>query len=213
MERSEPDKRVGLCNQASLALSEPLLSSDKCAGVLLSRSCPLNCSTSAKHLFQGFQGPRVPFSSPAALLPTGGSISWEDNRESEALCHVGATVSVSSACPGVDRFSNDIQQMMGFKPGLYWRLCWKFVSPAFLLVSRMPARGPGAGGGRLCLGWCGVAELFLRRRGAGICKPYPALLITLGVFHLSRESQALGQVSGDRVPTPCTLLVLFFFGP
>nr|XP_056718357.1 sodium-dependent noradrenaline transporter [Euleptes europaea] len=34
---------------------------------------------------------------------------------------------------GVDRFSDDIQQMMGFKPGLYWRLCWKFVSPAFLL--------------------------------------------------------------------------------
>uniref|UniRef100_A0A8C3WBJ4 Transporter n=1 Tax=Catagonus wagneri TaxID=51154 RepID=A0A8C3WBJ4_9CETA len=34
---------------------------------------------------------------------------------------------------GVDRFSSDIQQMMGFKPGLYWRLCWKFVSPAFLL--------------------------------------------------------------------------------
>ncbi|KAF6079465.1 solute carrier family 6 member 2 [Phyllostomus discolor] len=34
---------------------------------------------------------------------------------------------------GVDRFSNDIQQMMGFKPGLYWRLCWKFISPAFLL--------------------------------------------------------------------------------
>ncbi|MEE6520479.1 hypothetical protein FKM82_018364 [Ascaphus truei] len=23
--------------------------------------------------------------------------------------------------------------MMGFRPGLYWRLCWKFVSPAFLL--------------------------------------------------------------------------------
>uniref|UniRef100_A0A8D0GBE5 Transporter n=1 Tax=Sphenodon punctatus TaxID=8508 RepID=A0A8D0GBE5_SPHPU len=34
---------------------------------------------------------------------------------------------------GVDRFSDDIKQMMGFKPGLYWRLCWKFVSPAFLL--------------------------------------------------------------------------------
>ncbi|KAJ7311863.1 hypothetical protein JRQ81_006178 [Phrynocephalus forsythii] len=34
---------------------------------------------------------------------------------------------------GVDRFSEDIQRMMGFKPGLYWRLCWKFVSPAFLL--------------------------------------------------------------------------------
>uniref|UniRef100_A0AAQ5X419 Transporter n=1 Tax=Amphiprion ocellaris TaxID=80972 RepID=A0AAQ5X419_AMPOC len=33
----------------------------------------------------------------------------------------------------VDRFSEDIERMMGFKPGLYWRLCWKFVSPAFLL--------------------------------------------------------------------------------
>uniref|UniRef100_A0A3P8ZJ75 Transporter n=1 Tax=Esox lucius TaxID=8010 RepID=A0A3P8ZJ75_ESOLU len=35
---------------------------------------------------------------------------------------------------GVDRFSEDIERMMGFKPGLYWRLCWKFVSPTFLLV-------------------------------------------------------------------------------
>uniref|UniRef100_A0AAX7SHL5 Transporter n=1 Tax=Astatotilapia calliptera TaxID=8154 RepID=A0AAX7SHL5_ASTCA len=35
---------------------------------------------------------------------------------------------------GVDRFSEDIERMMGFKPGLYWRLCWKYVSPAFLLV-------------------------------------------------------------------------------
>ncbi|GCB67649.1 hypothetical protein scyTo_0013731, partial [Scyliorhinus torazame] len=34
---------------------------------------------------------------------------------------------------GVDRFSEDIKRMTGFKPGLYWRLCWKFVSPTFLL--------------------------------------------------------------------------------
>ncbi|KAM4720777.1 sodium-dependent noradrenaline transporter [Rhinophrynus dorsalis] len=34
---------------------------------------------------------------------------------------------------GVDRFSEDIYRMLGFRPGLYWRLCWKFVSPAFLL--------------------------------------------------------------------------------
>ncbi|CAH2324783.1 sodium-dependent noradrenaline transporter [Pelobates cultripes] len=34
---------------------------------------------------------------------------------------------------GVDRFSDDIYRMLGFRPGLYWRLCWKFVSPAFLL--------------------------------------------------------------------------------
>ena len=52
-------------------------------------------------------------------------------------------------CTGVDRFSNDIQQMMGFKPGLYWRLCWKFISPAFLLVRGVGqgALGPEVGGG------------------------------------------------------------------
>lgn len=36
---------------------------------------------------------------------------------------------------GVDRFSDDIEEMIGQRPGTYWRLCWKFVSPCFLLVS------------------------------------------------------------------------------
>lgn len=35
---------------------------------------------------------------------------------------------------GVRQFSDDIQQMTGQRPSLYWRLCWKFVSPCFLLV-------------------------------------------------------------------------------
>lgn len=48
--------------------------------------------------------------------------------------------------PGVDRFSEDIQRMMGFKPGLYWRLCWKFVSPVFLLVR--PSEGRWSNGER-----------------------------------------------------------------
>ncbi|XP_030014811.1 sodium-dependent dopamine transporter isoform X1 [Sphaeramia orbicularis] len=34
---------------------------------------------------------------------------------------------------GVDRFSDDIEEMIGQRPGMYWRLCWKFVSPCFLL--------------------------------------------------------------------------------
>ncbi|XP_048464625.1 sodium-dependent dopamine transporter-like [Rhincodon typus] len=34
---------------------------------------------------------------------------------------------------GVDRFSDDIEKMIGKRPGLYWRLCWKIVSPCFLL--------------------------------------------------------------------------------
>ncbi|OQR72161.1 sodium-dependent serotonin transporter-like [Tropilaelaps mercedesae] len=27
-----------------------------------------------------------------------------------------------------------IHQMLGFRPGLYWRLCWTYISPVFLLV-------------------------------------------------------------------------------
>ncbi|XP_016067651.1 PREDICTED: sodium-dependent dopamine transporter [Miniopterus natalensis] len=34
---------------------------------------------------------------------------------------------------GVRQFSDDIKQMTGQRPSLYWRLCWKFVSPCFLL--------------------------------------------------------------------------------
>uniref|UniRef100_A0A8C4R0N1 Transporter n=1 Tax=Eptatretus burgeri TaxID=7764 RepID=A0A8C4R0N1_EPTBU len=34
---------------------------------------------------------------------------------------------------GVDRFSDDIMRLTGVRPGLYWRICWKFASPCFLL--------------------------------------------------------------------------------
>lgn len=35
---------------------------------------------------------------------------------------------------GVDNFSDDIKQMLGARPGIYWRFCWKYISPAFLFV-------------------------------------------------------------------------------
>lgn len=35
---------------------------------------------------------------------------------------------------GVDKFSEDIEQMLGEKPSLYWRICWRYISPTFLLV-------------------------------------------------------------------------------
>ena len=35
---------------------------------------------------------------------------------------------------GVDNFSNDIKQMLGHRPGIFWRFCWKYISPVFLLV-------------------------------------------------------------------------------
>ncbi|XP_063218366.1 sodium-dependent noradrenaline transporter-like isoform X2 [Bacillus rossius redtenbacheri] len=34
---------------------------------------------------------------------------------------------------GLERFSQDVKDMLGSKPGLYWRVCWKFVSPSFII--------------------------------------------------------------------------------
>lgn len=34
---------------------------------------------------------------------------------------------------GADRFSSDIKFMLGFRPSLYWRICWKYISPLVLL--------------------------------------------------------------------------------
>ncbi|GAB0098904.1 Transporter [Sergentomyia squamirostris] len=35
---------------------------------------------------------------------------------------------------GVDNFSADIKQMLGHRPGIFWRICWSYISPVFLLV-------------------------------------------------------------------------------
>ncbi|KAG8230248.1 hypothetical protein J437_LFUL009786 [Ladona fulva] len=34
---------------------------------------------------------------------------------------------------GIDRFCDDIKMMLGFSPGIYWRVCWRFVAPLFLM--------------------------------------------------------------------------------
>jgi hypothetical protein len=48
-------------------------------------------------------------------------------------------LSMRSVGAGTQRFCDDIRDMIGFSPGLYWRVCWRFVAPAFLMVS---GRGP-----------------------------------------------------------------------
>lgn len=39
------------------------------------------------------------------------------------------------AATGVNRFASDIEEMIGYKPGPFWLLCWSVISPTFLLVS------------------------------------------------------------------------------
>ncbi|XP_065369688.1 sodium-dependent dopamine transporter isoform X2 [Calliphora vicina] len=34
---------------------------------------------------------------------------------------------------GTERFCEDIKDMIGFRPGKYWQICWRFVAPIFLL--------------------------------------------------------------------------------
>ncbi|XP_076452454.1 sodium-dependent dopamine transporter-like [Babylonia areolata] len=42
------------------------------------------------------------------------------------------TIAVSWAY-GLERFSEDLEAMLGQRPGPYWLLCWKFVAPVFLV--------------------------------------------------------------------------------
>lgn len=35
--------------------------------------------------------------------------------------------------PGTERFCEDIRDMIGFRPGMYWRVCWRYIAPIFLL--------------------------------------------------------------------------------
>lgn len=30
---------------------------------------------------------------------------------------------------GVENFSNDVEMMIGQRPGLFWRVCWLYISP------------------------------------------------------------------------------------
>ncbi|UYV74338.1 hypothetical protein LAZ67_11003119 [Cordylochernes scorpioides] len=36
---------------------------------------------------------------------------------------------------GAERFSEQIKEMLGDLPGIFWRICWTYISPVFLLVS------------------------------------------------------------------------------
>ncbi|KIH46186.1 Sodium:neurotransmitter symporter family protein [Ancylostoma duodenale] len=35
---------------------------------------------------------------------------------------------------GIKQFVRDLKEMLGFEPGIYWRICWTLLAPAFLLM-------------------------------------------------------------------------------
>ncbi|CAL8087088.1 unnamed protein product [Calicophoron daubneyi] len=36
---------------------------------------------------------------------------------------------------GVDRFRGNLKEMLGFEPGIFWRITWKYVAPVFILLN------------------------------------------------------------------------------
>ncbi|KAF7627132.1 hypothetical protein Mgra_00009598 [Meloidogyne graminicola] len=50
------------------------------------------------------------------------------------LIAVFCETAVISFCYGIGRFCLDIQEMLGFKPGYYWRICWTIGAPIFLIT-------------------------------------------------------------------------------
>ena len=41
---------------------------------------------------------------------------------------------ICTICTPILRFCDDVEQMIGSRPSLFWRVCWKFISPFFLLI-------------------------------------------------------------------------------
>lgn len=41
---------------------------------------------------------------------------------------------MSSFFTGLEKFCVDIESMIGFRPNRYWQICWKYITPAFLVV-------------------------------------------------------------------------------
>ncbi|KAF8571126.1 hypothetical protein P879_02278 [Paragonimus westermani] len=36
---------------------------------------------------------------------------------------------------GVDNFRKNIKHMLGFEPGIFWKICWKFIAPVFIMFN------------------------------------------------------------------------------
>ncbi|XP_049627781.1 sodium-dependent proline transporter isoform X2 [Suncus etruscus] len=79
------------------------------------------------------------------VLTTDGGMYWlvllDDYSASFGLMVVVITTCLAvTRVYGIQRFCRDIHMMLGFKPGIYFRACWLFLSPATLLRLQQASR-------------------------------------------------------------------------
>ncbi|KAJ8297706.1 hypothetical protein KUTeg_024237 [Tegillarca granosa] len=49
------------------------------------------------------------------------------------MAHETGTKIEDVVTQGVDRFYKDIELMIGYKPSIWWKICWKFITPAMII--------------------------------------------------------------------------------
>lgn len=93
---------------------------------------------------------------------------------------------------GTTRFCDDIRDMIGITPGIYWRVCWKFVAPIFImfitiygLINYEPLSYEGYEypAWANILGWCIAGSSIIMIPLVAIIK----ILMTSGTFRQVRK--------------------------
>jgi SNF family Na+-dependent transporter len=67
----------------------------------------------------------------------GYSMLWFDTYSAgvSLLCSAFFEAAALVYIYGIDRFCEDFKSMVGFRPPMFWQICWKYISPVFLLVT------------------------------------------------------------------------------
>lgn len=64
----------------------------------------------------------------------------QGGRLGSSLPEVTDRVPAPGLVAGTKRFCNDVQVMLGFYPGIFWRVCWVAICPCFLMVRETHVR-------------------------------------------------------------------------
>ncbi|XP_069163052.1 sodium-dependent serotonin transporter isoform X2 [Procambarus clarkii] len=86
---------------------------------------------------------------------------------------------------GAERFADDIEKMLGFRPGRFWIVCWKFISPTFIFVLFVCSFALGDGAAYLNLPPWAVVLAWVLTCSSIVCIPLYIIymfIITPGTF-------------------------------